>query len=76
LPFADWTPDSSTGLLSAELFGFLGTVLVGKRFQTEYPMRGWRKRILQGGGCVTRRSAPTVPPCDTSFSAGSLPQWA
>jgi hypothetical protein len=26
LPLADWRPDSWSGLLSAELLGFLGTV--------------------------------------------------
>lgn len=47
LPLADCKPDSSAGLLSAELLGFLGTVFVSKCFQTEYPMRRRRKRILQ-----------------------------
>jgi hypothetical protein len=47
LPLADCKLDSSAGLLSAELLGFLGTVFVSKCFQTEYPMRRRRKRILQ-----------------------------
>jgi hypothetical protein len=47
LPLADCKPESSAGLWSAELLGFLGTVFVSKCFQTEYPMRRRRKRILQ-----------------------------
>jgi hypothetical protein len=59
----------SVTFFSASGFDFFATFCPQMIAETEYRVGQGCKRILQTG-CMKRRTAPTVPPCDISFSAG------